>query len=120
MKRFLMLTLALLAVVLASSLGPAPVEAATCTTNCSYATLTCNATTSCSSVPATSLTCDGTVTQCSAANSWCLCIANCHDCTECEGYAACQLCLRNWNTCTSNCGPKPANVTACEGVIVLP
>lgn len=118
MRRLLFVAVVLSVVTLVSSLGPASVEATTCTTTCSRGTLSCTPTTSCSSVPGTSLTCDGVVTTCSTANPWCDCIANCGDCTECVGYVACQICANNLNSCRNNCGPKPANVTACEGVII--
>jgi len=64
----------------------------------------------------TSLTCDGTETQCSAADAWCFCISNCQDCFDCGSYLQCKLCGQRLQTCMNNCGPKPANVTACSNV----
>jgi hypothetical protein len=93
-----------------------PLYATMCTTNCSIATLSCTPVTSCTSVPGTSLTCDGVVTTCTVADAWCACRQDCsdycNDVLDCGQYGpgACHTCL---NTCqNTNCGSTPAN-TAC-------
>jgi hypothetical protein len=75
--------------------------------------LSCTPVSSCTSVPGQSLTCDGTVTQCTYADAWCVCQDECsfHCEYTCDhfGHPACGFCI---NYCMStNCGSTPANTT---------
>src|SRR5437764_938918 len=106
MRRVLVLFGLLAVVALASSVGvTTSAQAATmCTTSCSVATLSCNPVNSCTSVPGTSITCDGVTTQCSTADAYCSCIAPCianHDnCSEtCNRPITCRICDNTYNTC---------------------
>jgi hypothetical protein len=118
MRRLFTLAALLAVLTVAIFLGTTttPLFATTCTTTCTYSTLTCTPVNSCTSVLGQSLTCDGTVTTCSAADAWCLCQADCaDDCAPaCEvGPAACRLCTKN--CLTNNCGgTTPPPHTTCS------
>jgi hypothetical protein len=110
MRRLLTLSalLAVLSVTFFLATTTTPLFATTCTTNCSLSTLSCTPVNYCTSVPGTSLDCDGTVTTCAAADAWCACYANCD--ALCAGTPG-PKCL---HACVSvNCGSKPAN-TLCN------
>ncbi|HEX4961314.1 MAG TPA: hypothetical protein VF173_10785 [Thermoanaerobaculia bacterium] len=114
MRRLLILAGLLIVVVLASTGMVPSAEATTCTTTCSNSTLSCTPTTSCSSVPGTSLTCDGVVTQCSAADPYCTCADKCEDDLDvCLANCApsCNHCGVIHNLCLRQCGTKPPHTT---------
>jgi hypothetical protein len=112
MRKLLILAGLLVVLALVASTGMAPSAQATtmCTTTCPHSTLTCVPVTSCSSVPGTSITCDGVVTTCSASDSWCACsnhcLSNLNTCLD-NCTAACQICDRIYNTCINSCGTQP-------------
>ncbi len=112
MRRLLILA-GLLVVALTTSIGVTPAAAGgSCTTTCTSALLYCMPAVSCSSVPGTSITCDGVVTQCSAANSWCACANTCDvNLGNCNAGCTlhCNLCETAYNSCINSCGTKPAN-----------
>lgn len=100
---------ALLAAVSAAiflSTTTAPLFATDCNTTCSVSTLHCSPVNYCTSVPATSLDCDGTVTTCSAADAWCVCAVNHEEqCDEaCPGPNCYHACIQ------SNCGSNPPHL----------
>ena len=109
-------TLSALLAVLAVALfigSPPPLFATTCTTTCSVATLSCTPVSSCTSVPASSITCDGSTTACSTADAWCACRAQCPDCAFCSDPFECRMCNRERTQCLDECGTKPAFVSHC-------
>jgi hypothetical protein len=116
MRKPLILAALSMVLTVAIFLGtPRPLFATTCTTNCSVSTLSCTPVSYCTSVPATSLDCDGTVTTCSAADAWCSCQAECFDTCDaiCSGShpTLCGFCMRNCRQ--TNCGSQtpPPNTT---------
>lgn len=114
MRKLLTLALLLPVITAAILLSTPPLFATTCTTTCSYSTLSCTPTNYCTSVPATSLDCDGTVTTCNDADAFCLCQADCIEACDfaCSiGPSACGLCMRNCRE--NNCGSQtpPPNAT---------
>src|SRR6185312_1272321 len=112
MRRLLILAALLPITTAAIFLGlTTPLFATSCTTTCQVTTLSCTPVSSCTSVPATSLNCDGTVTTCSAADAWCNCTADCAETCDfaCSlGPGACGICVRN-----CHCGSAPPN-TMCH------
>jgi hypothetical protein len=89
-----------------------------CTTTCSGSTLSCTPMSSCTSVPGSSITCDGVTTQCSYSNSWCACANPCQ--TNYENCIAgcdpsvpftCRVCSRIRTFCLSDCGTAPPHTT---------
>lgn len=106
MRRLFNLTALLPVTAAAIFLGTVspPLFATTCTTHCSAAALMCTPVSYCTSVPATSIDCDGTVTTCSVADPWCTCHYDCLDTCDwaCSMGLACQACLRNCHQ--NNCG----------------
>lgn len=108
---FFLLTAALLLGILCT-----PAFATTCTTTCSVSTLSCTPVTYCTSVPGTSLDCDGVVTTCTEADAFCTCQAECVSQCEfaCElGPGACGFCMRNCRE--QNCGSQtPPPNTQCN------
>lgn len=121
MRRLLILAGLLVTVALAISVGPTPALAVTsCTTTCSGAGLFCAPVSSCTSVPGSSITCDGVTTTCSAANSWCACSNQCDANYEACSFGCdpsipvtCRVCDRVYNRCISNCGAPPPNLSHC-------
>ncbi len=116
MRRLLILAGLVAVVALAASTGMTPPAQATtmCTTTCSGSSLSCTPMSSCTSVPGTSITCDGVTTQCSASNSWCACAnqceANFESCNAgCDPSVpvTCRICDRTYNTCITHCGAQP-------------
>jgi hypothetical protein len=112
MRRLLILA-GLLVVALTTSMGVTSAHAtSSCTTTCSGSTLYCVPTGSCSSVPGTSITCDGVVTTCSAANPWCACANTCDvNLGNCNAGCSirCGLCETAYNNCLHSCGTQPAH-----------
>jgi hypothetical protein len=114
MRRLLTLTVLLpvTAAVIFLGMATTPLFATTCTTHCSVAGLTCTPVNYCTSVPATSLDCDGTVTTCSVADAWCTCHYECIDSCEIAcSFGPCGPCLSKCHQ--NNCGstaPPPHTV----------
>ena len=120
MRRVLVLSGLVSALLLATYLGSPPsvqADPTYCTTTCSSgAVLTCCATTRCSTVAGTSVTCDGVVMRCSTVNPWYLCkadcdewAANCFDACEFN----CNACGHGYTLCIDRCGPKPTTNIGC-------
>lgn len=112
MRKVLLLA-AVLAVASLAIPGTPALAQSSCTTVCTNATLFCAPTNSCTSSPGQSITCDGVTTQCSVANAWCACTADCD--AQCEAACdfkptACSFCMRN---CQNSCGTRPANLSHC-------
>ncbi len=120
MRRLLILAGLLTVVGLATSLGMTAQAVSSCTTTCSGATLFCAPVSSCSSVPGTSITCDGVTTSCSAASSWCACSNTCEtnysrclsNCSP-TGPPRCSLCDSVHTSCISSCGTRPMHISSC-------
>lgn len=114
MRRLFTLSALLAVIAVALLIGaPTPLFATTCTTTCSVSTLSCTPVSSCTSTAGTSITCDGSTTLCSNADSWCACRAQCPDCTFCSDAIECRICNRERTQCLNECGPKPAFVSHC-------
>src|SRR3954451_9832823 len=114
MRRLLVLAGLLTVLALATSMDVTAYQSKTmCTTTCSGATLSCTPVSSCTSVPGTSITCDGVTTQCSAANSWCDCSRSCEDALDtCLATCVnCHICGVIHTQCLASCGTKPPHTT---------
>lgn len=117
MRRMAILAGLLVIVALASSMGATvSARAATmCTTSCpGGSTLSCTPTDSCTSVPGTSITCDGQEVSCGDADSWCGCRNSCYHNYEnclasCQTTLGCNACATARQYCLQEiCGPQPS------------
>ena len=117
MRRALILAGLLLVVAFAHYSAPVAVASQYCSTTCAVSTLSCNASTTCSSSPGT-LTCCGAVYTCGAIDAYDACRSSCQaDFEFCTSFCTTKSCLSACNSerlaCYSSCGTRPQTNFTC-------
>lgn len=107
MRRVFTLTALLVGLGLVGLVGGAALaQTGTCTVTCSNGqVLTCHPTSFCTTVPGSSINCDGTILRCplSCEEQCDINYDNCNAGCDPQIPATCRICERAYNVCLNNC-----------------
>lgn len=109
MRKLLALTFLLIGTLGLPQLAPTPAQASGyCSVTCpSGAVLQCCVSSgTCTSIPGTSIDCNGVPQSCDAVDCEHTCYANYFSCSNtCSTPLQCRWCERSYDNCVANCGP---------------